>query len=235
MNSTVPTSSFDLPAETLDRWQRTANLMAELIDIPAALIMRLLETDIEVCVSSRGKENPYHPGDREHFLASGLYCETVINSNDKLLVPNALKDERWKNNPDVKLDMISYLGFPILLPDGQPFGTICVLDSKENTYSPVHEELLMNFRDIVQSHLELVYMNSSLGEQNMSLTEYIDELKLLRGIVPICCHCKKIKGTEGEWDEVETFVSRHSEAQFSHSYCPTCMQTHYGDILGEQT
>ncbi len=81
---------------------------------------RLREDEIEVLVASRGEGNPYRPGDREHFAGPGLYCETVIKSGKKLLVPDALADENWKKNPDVKLNMISCLGFPIFLPDGFP-------------------------------------------------------------------------------------------------------------------
>ena len=125
----------DLPEDTMSKWQTIIDLVAELIGVPAALIMRLVKSDIEVFISSRSDGNPYRPGEHEKFFGSGLYCETVINSKNKLLVPNALNDEKWENNPDIKLNMISYLGFPILLPDGKPFGTICVHDIKENTYS----------------------------------------------------------------------------------------------------
>jgi len=216
---------------TLKKWQNIVDIIAELIDIPAALIMRLVESDIEVFVSSRSDGNPYHPGDHEHFLGSGLYCETVINSNDKLLIPNALTDEKWKNNPDIKLNMISYLGFPIILPDGKPFGTICVLDNKENAYSETYENFIKNFREIIESQLELIYMNSVLGEKNKSLSDYLEEIKILRGIVPICSFCKKIRDVEGNWSEVEVYVSKHSEAQFSHGLCPECGKKHYGDLL----
>ena len=207
--------------------------MAELIGIPAALIMRLVESDIEVFISSQSDGNPYRFGDHEHFFGSGLYCETVINTNDKLRIPNALADEKWKNNPDVKLNMISYLGFPILLPDGNPFGTICVLDNKENAYSETYENLIKNFREIIQSQLELIYMNTLLGEKNKKLSDYFAEIKVLRGVVPICSFCKKIRDAEGNWREIEAYISKHSEAQFTHSFCPECGKLHYGDILAE--
>ncbi len=109
----------------LDEWQETVDIIADIISVPAALIMRISDNDIEVCLSSDSPNNPYHPGDRELLYGSGLYCERVIITKDKLLIPDALSDEHWKDNPDVKLNMISYLGFPILLPDKSPFGTIC--------------------------------------------------------------------------------------------------------------
>lgn len=231
MGGNEQSQPLEVPVDTINKWQNIVDIMAELIDIPAALIMRLVESDIEVFISSQTDGNPYRPGDHEHFFGSGLYCETVINTNEKLLIPNALTDEKWKNNPDVKLNMISYLGFPLRLPDGKPFGTICVLDNKENAYSETYENLIMNFREIIQSQLELIYMNSVLGEKNKTLSDYLAEIEILRGIVPICSFCKKIRDAEGNWSEVEAYVSKHSEAQFSHGFCPECGKLHYGDIF----
>jgi transcriptional regulator with GAF, ATPase, and Fis domain len=218
---------FEIPEDTLRKWQNIVDIVAELIGVPAALIMRLVESDIEVFVSSQSDGNPYHPGDHEHLLGSGLYCETVINTNDKLLIPNALVDEKWKNNPDIKLNMISYLGFPIILPGQKPFGTICVLDNKENAYSETYEDLIKNFRDIIQSQLELMYMNILLGEKNKSLSDYLAEIKILRGIVPICMHCKGIRDDKGYWNRLETYISEHSEVLFSHGICDKCLKKHY--------
>ena len=226
-----PNQPIEIPVDTLNKWQNIIDIVAELVDVPAALIMRLVESDIEVFVSSQSEGNPYHPGDHEHFLGSGLYCETVINTNDKLLIPNALADEKWKNNPDIKLDMISYLGFPILQPNGKPFGTICVLDNKENAYSETYENLMINFREIIQSQLELIYMNTILGEKNKHLSDYLAEIQMLRSIVPICSFCKKIRESEGGWSEIEAYVSKHLETQFSHGFCPECIDLHYGDLF----
>ena len=74
-------------------------------------------------------------------------------------------------------------------------------------------------------------MNSVLGEKNKRLSDYIEEIKILRGIVPICSFCKKIRDAEGNWSELEAYVTKHSEAQFSHGCCPECRKRHYGDLL----
>jgi transcriptional regulator with GAF, ATPase, and Fis domain len=213
---------IDIPEHTLNEWQSIVDIMAELVGVPAGLIMRLVESDIEVFISSQTEGNPYKPGDHDHFLGSGLYCETVIASNDKLLVPNALADKNWDSNPDIKLNMISYLGFPLLLPDKTPFGTICVLDSEANAYSETYENLIKNFREIIQGHLEIIYMNAILGEKNKSLSDYISELKVLRGILPICANCKKIRDDEGYWNQIEHYLHEHSEVEFTHGICPEC-------------
>ena len=126
------TFSPTIPPEKIALWQDVVNALADLVEIPSALIMRLADPYIEVFVSSQSDGNPYHPGDKEKVWGSGLYCETVLKTSDKLLIPNALKDEHWKNNPDVKLNMISYLGYPIMFPNGNPFGTICILDNSRH-------------------------------------------------------------------------------------------------------
>ena len=201
--------------------------MAEIIGVPSGLIMRAVDSDIEVFVSSKTENNPYHSGDKESLFGSGLYCETVIKTKDKLLVPNALIDEKWKNNPDIKLNMVSYLGFPLLFPDGEPFGTICVLDNKENAYTALHRKLIESFREIIHKNLELLYMNHVLGEKNKRLVDYISEIQTLRGILPLCSFCKKIRNDEGYWEQVDVYIQRHSQADISHSICPDCMKKYY--------
>ena len=184
MTSRTASPAFDLPSDVLAKWQPIVDTMAELVQVPAGLIMRLTGSEIEVFVSSRTRGNPYRVGDKEHFFDSGLYCETVVSTNGRLLVPNALADPDWEDNPDVELDMISYLGFPILHADGRPFGTICVLDSKANSYSATYERLLIQFKDVIESHLALLEMTDRLDQQNGRLTRYLDEIKTLRGIIP---------------------------------------------------
>lgn len=228
-------NQIEITKDVLKKWQNIVDILADLIGIPSALIMRLVETDIEVFVSSKSHANPYNPGDREHFQGSGLYCEAVIRSNDKLLIPNALKNEKWQNNPDLQKKMISYLGFPILFPDGRPFGTICVLDNKENAYSATYENLILQSRDIIQSHLALIYMNNILGEENKDLLDYLDEIKTLRGIIPICARCKKIRDDDGYWTQVEKYIEYHSYAQFSHGLCEECGDALYIDQPWDQT
>jgi PAS domain S-box-containing protein len=164
-----------IPEAKLKDWQEIVDILARIFKTPAALVMRLQEPYVEVFVSSRSKGNPYHPGDREPVWGSGLYCETVIKSRGRLLVPNALKDEDWKENPDIKWNMISYLGFPILLPDGSPFGTLCVLDNKENAYSDVFERLTQKFQRMIQSDLEILYTHQMMLEKNRALTDSLSE------------------------------------------------------------
>ena len=59
------------------------------------------------------------------------------------------------------------------------------------------------------------------------LNAAMDEVRKLRGIIPICAHCKKIRDDRGAWSQLEAYIQRHSEAQFSHGICPDCLDRHY--------
>lgn len=60
-----------------------------------------------------------------------------------------------------------------------------------------------------------------------ALEEAIAEIRTLRGIVPICSYCHKIRDEAGAWHRVDAYVSRHTHAEFSHGFCPTCLETHF--------
>ena len=212
----------EVPVDARERWQRLLDALALVLEVPAALIMRTTGPHIEVFLSSSSEGNPYRPGDREVMADSGLYCETVLKTQDKLAVPDALADARWRDNPDVKLNMISYLGFPVRWPDDKPFGTICVLDSKPHRHSVGAETVVSGFRDVIESQLAMILVNHLLGDKNRRLTDYLMELQALRGVVGICAHCKSIRDTHGAWHPVEHYLIRHPEADFSHGVCPKC-------------
>jgi len=57
----------------------------------------------------------------------------------------------------------------------------------------------------------------------------LEEVRTLRGIIPICSYCKKIRDDAGSWQQVEAYVSDHTEAAFSHGICPRCLQEHFPD------
>jgi len=58
----------------------------------------------------------------------------------------------------------------------------------------------------------------------------ISELKVLRGVLPICAHCTQIRDDEGDWSPIEEYIQRHAEVNFSHGFCPSCAQQHYPTI-----
>ncbi len=62
------------------------------------------------------------------------------------------------------------------------------------------------------------------------LQKALANVKTLSGLLPICAHCKKVRDDKGYWNQIEVYVRQHSEAQFSHSICPQCMQELYPEF-----
>jgi signal transduction histidine kinase/CheY-like chemotaxis protein len=145
----------DVPEVLLPRWQQTIDLMARIYEVPAGLIMRVHTEQIEVFLASHSQGNPYEMGERAD-LQTGLYCETVMAQRNQLYVPNALEDPLWDHNPDIDLGMTCYLGVPLCWPDDKIFGTICVLDSRIRHYSRDYQELIWQFKEIIEGDLRLL-------------------------------------------------------------------------------
>ncbi|MGL1891658.1 MAG: hypothetical protein OCD02_08525 [Spirochaetaceae bacterium] len=214
-----------------DKWQNIVNMMAELIDVPAALIMKIDEDNIKVCISSETVGNPYKVNDKNNLHNSGLYGETVINSNNELLVPDARKSLLWKKNPEIKLNMYSYLGYPIHNPDNTIFGTLCVLDNKENFYSVIFRKILINLREIIEDDLKKIYLNGDLGTKHKNVTEYVEGTNDFRNILRICANCKNVKNKNGDWIEIEEYIESNTDTDITHSLCKKCVNKLYGDLI----
>ena len=76
---------------------------------------------------------------------------------------------------------------------------------------------------------EITRQRDELAGINRELREAATNIKTLSGLLPICASCKKIRNDEGYWDQIEEYITKHSEANFSHGLCPDCMQSLYPD------
>jgi DNA-binding response OmpR family regulator len=106
---------------------------------------------------------------------------------------------------------------------GQPQDRVAGLEAGANDYltKPVdRSELIAR----VGLHLELLRMHQ---RQEELLAERTSRLKILSGLLPICSSCRKIRDDEGYWDEIESYIALHSEAEFSHGLCPECASDLY--------
>jgi PAS domain S-box-containing protein len=63
------------------------------------------------------------------------------------------------------------------------------------------------------------------------LQEALANIKTLRGLLPICSHCKKIRDDKGYWNQIESYIRDHSGAEFTHGMCPECMKKLYPDLV----
>lgn len=72
----------------------------------------------------------------------------------------------------------------------------------------------------------VVQLQADLASRIVELEEALSNVKLLQGLIPICSYCKKIRDDENYWQQVESYIGKHSEARFSHSVCPGCYVEH---------
>jgi GAF domain-containing protein len=204
--------------ELLAQWQGIVDLLAKLVGVPSAIITGVDEPMIEVLRASQNPDNPYHTGVAVEL--ANHYCEAVVHSGERLHVHHAPDMPEWQDAPELEYGVVSYLGYPVRWPDGTILGTICVLDKKENHYSGGREDILRQFRDVVEQGLQLIIQKEQLETQ-------LEEIHRLRELVPICSHCKKIRDDKGFWQSVEDYFQTYEIVDFSHSLCPDCIRRFY--------
>ena len=94
----------------------------------------------------------------------------------------------------------------------------------------------INFEEVrarVSTHLKIAHLQNENRKTIEELRKALGEVKALKGLLPICSNCKKIRDDGGYWSSVESYVSAHSDAEFSHSVCPDCMTSLYPGMKRE--
>lgn len=157
----------DVPEEMQTRWQRFVNLLSGILGVPAAVIMRVDLTQIEVFLSSATEGNPFQRGARLQF-DTNLFCEKVIRERTPLLVTDGSNEPEWRHSPGVGLGLTYFHGYPISWPDNEIFGTICIFDRKDNEHATRFQALLSEFREFIEKDLRTLI---ELGERDNLLAE----------------------------------------------------------------
>lgn len=95
-------------------------------------------------------------------------------------------------------------------------------------WSPEGEPLRM-----LGTHSDISERKASEAKRERLITELeeaLDKVQQLKGLIPICAECKKIRDDQGYWNKLETYLQQHSEARFSHGLCPECAAKFYPDL-----
>jgi len=89
---------------------------------------------------------------------------------------------------------------------------------------------VMDITERKRAEKELQRYSAELEKKNKELQSALANVKKLSGMLPICCYCKKIRDDEGYWSQLESYISKHSEAVFSHGMCPDCEKKAYAEL-----
>jgi GAF domain-containing protein len=215
---------ISMGAEPQESWQRAVNLLATMLGVPAGLVMECHEGNLTVGISSQRPGNPYRPGQVEEPSEYPHYYEAVMSGRCRLHVPDARQDEKWKNNPDMALDMITYLGYPVFGPDNGVFGTICVLDRRPRVFSKEEEALIRVVKDLIEGHLAVLAKREEARDIMARLKAREEEVEILRQYIPVCSRCKNVRDDEGNWLPMEVYFQSRLDSDFTHGLCPVCLE-----------
>jgi phosphoserine phosphatase RsbU/P len=118
----------------------------------------------------------------------------------------------------------------LLTAKGRTEDIVAGLEAGANDYvaKPFNREELMARVGVGRRVAELQQaLALRVGELEVTLAE----IKTLKGLIPMCASCKKIRDDQGFWQQVEGYLMQHSQAEFSHGLCPECMEKHYPEYF----
>ncbi len=115
--------------------------------------------------------------------------------------------------------LVTILAFPVLY-------LYLRLESNRPDVHIENRPIFAILRQMAKIHAELSQAQQEIRkrqEVEQELRQALAEVETLQGLIPICANCKKIRDDQGLWEQIESYVSRHSQARFSHGLCPDCL------------
>ncbi|WP_163335651.1 phosphate/phosphite/phosphonate ABC transporter substrate-binding protein [Desulfopila sp. IMCC35008] len=122
--------------------------------------------------------------------------------------------DRWV--PPLDYQSVHTLFTALNIGPYEKFNTITVKD--------ILDQYLLETSIILGFLLLIMLFVVKIVHLNRSLKTALSEVRTLQGMIPICSSCKKIRDDQGDWNKIESYVSKHADARFSHGYCPACYQ-----------
>jgi GAF domain-containing protein len=206
---------LDTPSEQL--FDDFAFLAAYICGTPIAAVT-LIDANRQWFKAKVGLEVSETPRDQ-------AFCAYTILGKQVMVVEDARVDSRFSKNPLVTSDpnIRFYAGAPLFDSNGFGLGSLCVIDTKPRQLAAEQHRALEALARQVVAQCEFRRISADLAAA-------VADSKILRGLLPICSHCKNIRDDEGYWRDVETHIASHSEADFSAGICPKCMELHHPEL-----
>lgn len=199
------------PEEFFDNITRLAT---HITDCPVSVIS-LIDAERQWFKAKIGVDYDECPRD-ESFCAHTVYYKKPF------IVENTLLDERFVNHPAVlgNPGVRFYAGIPLITGGGHAIGSLCVADSRPRQLEQPQFDHLVALAQIAIGRIE-----SALTARR--LASALSQMKEIRGLLPICCHCKGIRDDQGYWQSVERYMDTHADVDFTHTICPGCIAEHH--------
>lgn len=182
---------------SIEKWQKTINLLAKLFDAPAGFLVQYTPNGFQVTIASEQDSNPYPAGGIIDPDAN-IFCRRIVETREELYVSNAKIEPCWDTNPEVRDDgFTSYLGVPVFWPDGEVFGTFCVMDYEETDYQDTYIELIHHLKDILEADLSMLGLYEQM--QKLAITDSLSGINNRRGFLVLAeQRIKLAKRTESQ-------------------------------------
>lgn len=123
---------------------------------------------------------------------------------------------------------------PVILVTGSGSEEIAVQAMREGAYDYLIKDPVRNYLTVLPSTVQNVILRKRAEEEREKLIKELQDalarVKTLHGLLPICSSCKKIRDDKGYWNQIESYIQDHSDAEFTHSLCPVCVKKLYPDL-----
>jgi hypothetical protein len=156
---------------------------------------------------------------------SGIWGNAIRDRKPLIFNDYSLPCKNKKGTPEGHVKINRILSVPIFFNKDRIVAIGCVANKKEN-YDNDDVNQLNAYLHSAQVLLESRKLED---DRQLMLERALSELKVLRGILPLCSFCKKIRDDKGYWESVDVYIDKYSQADISHSICPDCMKKHYAE------
>ena len=169
---------------------------------------------------------------------AGIWVDCVHRREPVIHNDYAAEPHR-KGLPDGHVSLLRDLGVPVF--ESGDIVAVMGVGNKQEPYDAYDVELTQLLANTMWSIAQRKRAHEHLREQvaartaelevrNRELEQALEDVRTLSGIVPICSYCKQIRDDRGYWNHLESYLSRHTEARFSHGVCPACARKEFPDL-----
>ncbi|NOY69192.1 MAG: hypothetical protein GXP53_06820 [Deltaproteobacteria bacterium] len=151
------------------------------------------------------------------------------------LYASILALEYWQSRPgfSIQYELFLFILFSILLTWFAFFGGF--VSNLRRSLGQQHKKLWKASEEIKSENKKRKQAQIEKDSLIVELTDALQKVKTLTGLLPICASCKKIRDDQGYWKQIESYICDHSEAEFSHGICPDCANKLYPDFYKKKT